>query len=64
MLENSSPYNLDVILEVGDSQQDSITRLIIKSRTTFVVFYSQSRLKNLFSREETHLYIRDTIYWL
>jgi len=23
---------------------------------TFIVFYSQSRLKNLFSREDTHLY--------
>jgi len=63
MLENVSSYNLDVAPEVGGSQQDSITRLITKSGTTFVAFYCQLRLKNLFSREKTYLHTRNIIYW-
>ena len=63
MLENASSYNLDVAPEVRGSQQDRITRLITKSETTFVAFHFQSRLKNLFSREKTHLHTRNIIYW-
>ena len=54
---------MDVAPEVGGSQYNSITRLIIKSGTTFVIFHSQPRLKNLSSKEEIYLYTRNTIYW-
>ena len=52
ILENTSSHNLDITPKVRSIQQNSITRLIMKSRTTFIAFYSQSRLKNLFSRKK------------
>ena len=36
MLENTSPYNLDIAPEAGSRQQDSIIRLIMKSKTTLL----------------------------
>ena len=61
ILKNMSPHNLGVAPKVRSSQQNSITKLITKSRTTFITFYSQFKLKNLFSKEK-FIRVRDLIF--
>jgi len=58
-----SPHNLDIASKVRSSQYNSITRLIMKGKTNFIAFYSQSRLENLSNREKAYLHTRNTIYW-
>ena len=64
MLKNASLHNLDIIPKVKNSHLDSIIRLILKSRTTFIIFYFQFRLKNLFSGKKTYLYVSQTSFSL
>ena len=62
MLKNVSTHNLNIIPKIRSSQENTITRLITKTRTTFITFYSQFRLKNLSNRKKIHLHAKNTIY--
>jgi len=62
MLENISLHNMDIAsrLEVADR---TVSPDLSWKVELLLLLSTQSKLKNLSSREKTYLYTRDTIYW-